>query len=124
MLSDKTFLLFATKHYNNPNCYDIEEFNQDLSKLKYLKKIFQRYKDTGEINVRLALNYIITFYNVFGTYASTLMLFHKLTDHYDILKPFLLQLNYLPERVEVKGKTIKTYDILMNPDIVGKLRKI
>lgn len=124
MLTDQNFILFAAKHYDNPDCHTVEEFHEDLNKLKYLKKIFKRYRDVGEINTRLTLNYIITFYNLFGIEASNKMVFFKLKDYHDVLKPFLLMLNYLPEVIEVGKDRVRTSDIVMDQKIIEELRKI
>ena len=124
MITDQNFVLYAAKHYDNPECHTTEEFNDDLNKLKYLKKIFKRYRDTGEINTRLTLNYIITFYNLFGVEASTAMIFFKLKDYLDVLKPFLIMLNYMP-KVYCNGDVkIITTDIPMDQGIVDQLRRI
>lgn len=124
MLTDKNFALYAAKHYDNPECHSIEEFHEDLNKLKYLKKIFKRYRETGEINTRLTLNYIITFYNLFGVDGSNAMLFFKLKDYVDVLKPFLVMLNYMPSVVTIGEKRILATDIHLDVGIVEQLRKI
>lgn len=124
MLTDQNFVLFAAKHYDNPECHTTEEFHEDLNKLKYLKKIFKRYRDTNDINIRLTLNYIITFYNLFGLEASNRMMFFKLRDYHDVLKPFLVMLNYMPTIIEVGKTRIHSSDIVMDAKIISELRKI
>ena len=124
MLTDSNFVIYAAKHYENPECHTTEEFVEDLNKLKYLKKIFKRYRDTGEINIRLTLNYVIIFYNLFGVEASTNMLFFKLKDYADVLKPFLTMLNYMPKNITVGKETIPSSDIVMDEGIVRQLRNI
>lgn len=124
MLTDQNFVLFAAKHYDNPECHATEEFHEDLNKLKYLKKIFKRYRDMGEINTRLTLNYIITFYNLFGVDGSNKMMFFKLKDYHDVLKPFLVMLNYMPEIIDLGKARIRSSDIAMDPKIIAELRKI
>ena len=64
-LNEKNFLLYAMKEYNNPQCIDIEEFNDDLRKIKYIKRLFNQYASEGVLKERLLLNHIIIFYNVF-----------------------------------------------------------
>ena len=124
MLTDSNFVIYAAKHYENPECHTTEEFVEDLNKLKYLKKIFKRYRDTGEINIRLTLNYVIIFYNLFGVEASTNMLFFKLKDYADVLKPFLTMLNYMPKNITVGKETSPSSDIVMDEGIVRQLRNI
>lgn len=121
-LDDNNFVLFAAKHYDNPQCYDTEEFYDDLKRFKYLKRLFGKYEETGELRERLILNHLIILYNVFGDIA-TKMLFYKLEGYYSFLIPFLVLLHRLPDKVNV-GKIIYTSDIPMDNRIVEVLRKI
>jgi hypothetical protein len=126
-LDETNFLLYAAKHYDNPSCFDTLEFYEDLNRFKYLKRLFSRYEETGELKERLILNHIIVIYNLFGIDASTRMLFFKLKEYYPLLKPFLVFLNYCPDRVSgigIDNKTIYTSDVQMDPIIVEALRKI
>ncbi len=124
-LNESNALIYAAKHYDNPHFFDTIEFYEDLSRFKYLKKLFNRYEETGEINERLVLNHLIVIYNVFGVEAATRLLFLKMENYGHFLKPFLILLNYLPETIfGVAGKNIKTSDIIMDNKIVNKLRKI
>ena len=65
-LNDDNFLMFAMKHYDNPQCKNIEEFHEDMNRIKYLKRLFRKYKTSGVLRERLILNHIIIFTNVFG----------------------------------------------------------
>lgn len=124
-LTEANALIYAAKHYDNPHFFDTIEFYEDLSRFKYLKKLFSRYEDTGEINERLVLNHLIVIYNVFGVEAATKLLFLKMDNYGSYLKPFLLLLNFLPEVISgVGGINITTSDIIMDQIIVDKLRKI
>lgn len=126
-LDETNFLLYAAKHYENPSCFDTLEFYEDLNRFKYLKRLFSRYDETGDLRERLILNHIIVIYNLFGIDAATRMLFFKLKDYHHYLKPFLVFLNYCPERVfniGLEGRNIVTSDILMDPNIVKALRHI
>jgi len=126
-LDETNFLLYAAKHYDNPSCFDTLEFYEDLNRFKYLKRLFSRYEEGGELKERLILNHIIVIYNLFGVEASTRMLFFKLKDYHNLLKPFLVFLNYCPDKVYnigLEGKTINTSDIPLDPVIVTALRKI
>jgi len=126
-LDETNFLLFAAKYYDNPSCFDTLEFYEDLNRFKYLKRLFSRYDETGELKERLILNHIIVVYNLFGPEAATKMLFFKLKGYHHYLKPFLVFLNYCPERVVgvgIDNRTIVTSDILMDPIIIEALRKI
>ncbi len=126
-VDETNFLLFAAKHYDNPSCFDTLEFYEDLNRFKYLKRLFSRYDETNELKERLILNHIIIIYNLFGVEAATKMLFFKLKGYHHYLKPFLVFLNYCPDRVfgvGIENKTIITSDILMDPVIVKALRGI
>lgn len=126
-LDETNFLLYAAKHYDNPSCFDTLEFYEDLNRFKYLKRLFSRYDETSELKERLILNHIIVLYNLFGVEAATRMLFFKLKGYYPYLKPFLVFLNYCPEKVVgigIDNKTITTSDILMDHTIVQTLRNI
>lgn len=125
-LDDNNFVLFAAKHYDNPQCHDSEEFYDDLKRFKYLKRLFGKYVESGELRERLILNHLIILYNVFGEEA-TRMLFLKLDGYLPHLKPFLVLLNYMPDKVMnigPEGKTIYSSDIPMDKRIIDVLRKI
>jgi hypothetical protein len=125
-LDDSNFVLYAAKHYDNPQCYDVEEFHDDLKRFKYLKRLLGKYEDTGELRENLILNHIIVLYNVFGD-AATRMLFFKLVGYYSYLKPFLVLLDRMPDVLVGIGfstSVIKGNDIAMDQTIVQKLRKI
>ena len=97
-LNDDNIVNFAMKNYNNPSCKNIEEFQEDFNRIKYIKRLFNRYQSSGILRERLILNHIITFYNVFGLNAATRMLFNKIDkNHYPLLKTFLTYLNYCPQ---------------------------
>jgi hypothetical protein len=125
-LNDDNFLLFAAKHYDNPQCFDTEEFYDDLNRFKYLKRLFNKYEESGDLKERLILNHLIILYNVFGS-ATTTMLFYKLDGYYPYLKPFIMLLGYMPETISnvgTEGSLIYSSDISMDQHIVDVLRKI
>jgi len=125
-LDESNFMLYAAKHYDNPQCFDTLEFYEDLARFKYIKRLFNRYEETGELKERLIVNHLIILYNVFGP-ATTRMLFFKLNGHLHLLKPFIILLGFLPDKVYgvgVENKTIISSDIPMDENIVKLLRKI
>ena len=125
-LNEKNFLLYAMKEYNNPQCTEVEEFNDDLKKIKYIKRLLNQYVSEGVLKERLLLNHIIIFYNVFPPAAATRILFFKIEERFwPILKPFLFYLKLLPEdKIEsVMGKEIITNDIPMDQGVIDSLRK-
>lgn len=122
-LNDDNFLIYAMKAYSSPHCI-MSEFESDIKRTKYLKKLFRRYKATGDLKERLILNHIILLYNVFGVEPATRILFYKIDERdYDILKTFLIYLNFMPDKViGIKGKTIYSSDILIDLHIAEILR--
>ena len=124
-LNEKNFLLYAMKYYDNPQCVEVEEFNDDLKKIKYIKRLFNQYALEGVLKERLLLNHIIVFYNVFSVEAATRILFFKLEEEiWPMLKTFLFYLNFLPNKIEsINGNEILTDNIPMDQGIVDSLRK-
>ena len=125
-LNEKNFLLYAMKEYNNPQCTEVEEFNDDLKKIKYIKRLLNQYVSEGVLKERLLLNHIIIFYNVFPPAAATRILFFKIEERFwSILKPFLFYLKLMPEdKIEsIMGKEIRTNEILMDQGVIDSLRK-
>tara|TARA_Y100000780_G_scaffold174231_1_gene159304 strand:+ start:157 stop:561 length:405 start_codon:yes stop_codon:yes gene_type:complete len=124
-LNEKNFLLYAMQHYENPQCVEVEEFNDDLKRIKYIKRLFNQYSIEGVLKERLLLNHVIVFYNVFSVEAATRILFYKLEEEFwPMLKTFLFYLNFLPDKIEsINGKTILATDIPMDQGIVDSLRK-
>ena len=126
-VDESNFMLYAAKHYDNPQAFDTEEFYDDLKRFKYLKRLFNKYLETGELKERLILDHLIVIYNVFGAKPGTKMLFFRLKGYYDILKPFIVMLGYMPERVEGignKNETMFSSDIDMDEKVVEVLRTI
>jgi|SRR5210317_1457762 len=116
-LNNKNFRLFAANNYNNPECTDIDEFKQDLSRFKYLKRLLTRFDEHGELQERLILNHLIVLHNVFGIESCNKMLMYKIDEnHYHIIKPFLVYLHYLREDDMV--------EIPMDPTVVEVLRNL
>jgi len=125
-LNDKNYTMFAMKYYDNRQCTSVEEFQEDLNKIKYVKRLFNRFLDTGELRTNLILNHLIVIYNVFENEPATRMLFFRVEKKfYSILKPFLIFLNRLPETVRgIEGIDIHTSHIPLNETTIKELRKI
>ena len=125
-LNDDNFLMYAMKEYNDVQCTDIEEFYDDLKKIKYIKRLFNIYKNNGQLKERLILNHLIVFYNVFSVQAGTRILFYKIEkDFWPILKTFLIFLDRMPEKIDsIRGETVRASDILLDDGIITRLRSI
>ena len=96
-LNEDNYILFAIKHYENPQAVTREDFEKDLNHFKYIKRLLKRYKKTGELKTHLLLNHFIILYNIFGE-ATTPMLFYKLEKElWAVIKTFIIFLGRLPE---------------------------
>jgi hypothetical protein len=124
-LCDDNFTIYAMKSFDKPNCI-MSEFEEDLKRIKYVKRLIRRYRVTGEMKERLILNHLIVLSNVFGVEASVKMLFYKLDrEDYDILKTFLIFLNFMPKVVfGIRGTNIHSADISIDFFVAKKLRTI
>ena len=124
-LNEENFMMYAVKAYESPNCI-MSEFEGDLKRTKYLKRLFRRYKTTKELKERLILNHLVLLYNVFGAEATARILFYRIDEKdYDVLKTFLMYLNLLPTVVRgVKGKDIITSHISVDLSVAETLRQI
>lgn len=124
-LTDSNFMLYAAKHYDNPQCMDIDEFHDDLKRINYIKKLLNKYKTTGDLKERLILNHCMVLYNCFGAEATHRMLLFKLREFSVELKPFLLFLGCLPDTIYgIEEIPIKSSDIPLDQEIVQRLRQI
>ena len=124
-LNDDNFIMYAMKCYTSPHCI-MSEFEGDIKRTKYLKRLFRRYKISKSLKERLIINHIILLNNVFGSEATARILFYRIDERdYDILKTFLTYLNIMPDAVYgIKGKNIYSRDIEINYDITEILQNI
>ena len=121
-LTNENYLMFALLHYDNPHCIEIKEYFEDVRKLKYIKRLFNRYKEDGVIKERLILNHLISFYNVFDNEAATRLLFFRVgTEYHSLLKTFLVFLNRMPEKI---NENLYSYSIQLDDKIIEILRNL
>ncbi len=127
VLNTQNYMMYAMRNYENPQCFGIGEFIEDLHRIKYLKRLFRRYLDTGELKERLILNHLITFYNVFGIESATRLIFYRMNEeYYPLVKTFLVFLNLFPEGPEAEAE-VKEADLIsipLNDEIISTLRSI
>lgn len=96
-LNDDNYLIFAIKHYDNPQAVTYEDFLNDMKKFKYIKRLLKRYRKTGDLKSHLLINHFIVLYNVFQD-ATTPLLFYKIEqDLWSPMKTFIMFLGKLPE---------------------------
>ena len=97
-ITNDNIIMFAIKHYDNPQCEGEREFYDDMKRFKYIKRLLRKHKDTGILKERLLLNHIIVLNNLFGTEACVTLLLLKIQKEYwETLKSFLLFLNMIRE---------------------------
>jgi hypothetical protein len=117
VLTEDNLLLYAAKHYYNPKCIDFEEFQEDLHRFKYLKRLLNKYLETGNLSERLILNHLIVIFNSFNIEASLNILELKLEEkHWPVIKPFLVFMKYITNE-QYTG-------ISMDKKVVAVLREI
>lgn len=125
-LTEKNFRLYCSVHYDNYEYSSDEDFEEDLHRIKYIKKLITRYVEKGDLKEHLILNHIIILNNCFGPEALCKILYLKLKPQMKHVKPFLILLNVLPEKIYNVGDepVIYTDLIEMDQQIVEKLRKV
>ena len=98
-LNQDNWLMFAIKNYDNPLSVTYEDFEEDLKRFKYIKRLLRRYETTGELKTHLILNHIIILYNVFDDAATPLLFYRIEATYWSLLKAFMLFLNRLPTKL-------------------------
>ena len=112
--------MVCMKVYDNPQCKGIEEFHEDLDRVKYLKRLFKKYLNSGVLRERLILNHLIILHNVLGPISVRLLFFKLEKEIHSPLKTFLLYLNYLPETLP----EVDLVEIPIDTEIANILREI
>ena len=125
-MTNENFLIYCAKNYDNPQCHSTEEFLEDLKRIKYIKKLITRYVESGDLKERLILNHIIILYNVFGAEHLPRILYLKMRKQFHYLKPFLVMMNIMPNKiVNVNDEKLIDLDLIgLDPTIVEALRVI
>jgi hypothetical protein len=109
-LNEDNYLLFTIKYYDNPHASTMEEFEEDLKRFKYIKRLLKKYVEQNELRHHLILNHIIICFNVFGE-ATIPLLFYKIEKEYwSLLKTFLMFLNRIPDYPKSELDTIPIHD--------------
>jgi len=117
-ITAKNFQAFAMKHYDDPQCEDLEDFQEDLRRFRYLKRLLHRYHENGELRERLMLNHLICIFNVFGYDACMRMLEFKIknVNYWSSIKTMLLYLEYIEEGWKI--------DIPIDNKLAERLREL
>ena len=106
-LNESNYLLFAIKFYDNPQAVTRDDFEDDLKRIKYIKRLLKRYKNNGELKVHLILNHLTVLFNVFSDAAVPLLFYNLEKDLWPYIKSFLVFLNRIPEYPKTEISKIK-----------------
>jgi hypothetical protein len=118
-LNSDNYIMFAIKHYENPQSVTKEDFEEDIKRFKYLKRLLRKYLKGGELRTHLILNHIIILFNVFGDATIPLMMFKLEMEYWSALKTFLVFLDRYPE---FNDGSLHNVDIDM--DILNELERV
>jgi hypothetical protein len=121
-LTNENFLLYCMKHYDNPQCQTLKEFEEDLNRIMYLQKLLVRYQDVDELRERLILNHLIVLINLFNDATINILFFKIESKLWNILITFLIYLNRMPNELPQYG--IITSNFILDDYIITHLRKI
>jgi hypothetical protein len=118
-LNEDNYILFAIKYYENPQSVTMEDFESDLKRIRYVKRLLKKYKNTGELKTHLILNHLIILFNVFNDAAVPLLFYGLEKELWSSIKSFLIFLNRFPEfpRTQI-------HDIEVDQDCLSQLQKV
>jgi hypothetical protein len=118
-LNSDNYVMFAIKHYENPQSVTREDFEEDIKRFKYLKRLLRKYLKGGELRTHLILNHIIILFNVFGDATIPLMMYKLEMEYWSALKTFLVFLDRYPEFNDGS-----LHDVDIDMDILNELEKV
>lgn len=121
-LTENTFIQIAMHWYDNIQCTSIEEFEEDLKRFVYLRKLFVRYIENNDLRERLILNHLIILHNVFGIITPELLFFKMDKQYWGILATFMLYLNIMPDNIPELD--VKLSNLQLDQEVIKKLRNI
>ena len=118
-LNEDNYILFAIKYYENPQSVTMEDFESDLKRIRYVKRLLKRYKNTGELKTHLIVNHLIILFNVFNDAAVPLLFYNLEEELWPSIKSFLIFLNRLPEYPKTQ-----IHEIVEDSECLSQLQKI
>tara|TARA_B100000003_G_scaffold207580_1_gene225512 strand:- start:1844 stop:2215 length:372 start_codon:yes stop_codon:yes gene_type:complete len=118
-LNESNYMLFAIKFYDNPQAVTKDDFESDLKRIRYIKRLLKRYKNTGELKIHLILNHITILFNVFNEAAVPLLFYNLEEDLWPSIKSFLVFLDRIPEYPRTKIS-----DIEVDKECLDKLQAV
>jgi|AACY02.17.fsa_nt_gi hypothetical protein len=125
ILNENNVFNYQMKSYDNPQCHSMEEFLDDMKRIKYVKRLFHKYHTKDVLKERLIINHLVVLFNVLGNEPCNRILFLKIdkSQHY-ILASFLSWLNKLPDVVVgIEGRMINLEDIVLDKYILDTLER-
>jgi hypothetical protein len=118
-LNEDNYLLFAIKFYDNPQAVTKDDFEDDLKRIKYVKRLLKRYKNTGVLKTHLILNHLTVLFNVFDDATVPLLFYNLERELWSYIKSFLIFLNRLPEYPKTEINSIEE-----DPECLKQLQSI
>ena len=118
-LNEDNYILFAIKYYENPQSVTMEDFESDLKRIRHVKRLLKRYKNTGELKTHLIVNHLIILFNVFNDAAVPLLFYNLEKELWPSIKSFLIFLNRLPEYPKTQ-----IHEIVEDSECLSQLQKI
>ena len=118
-LDESNFLIFAIKHYENPQAVTEEDFYKDLNHFKYIKRLLKRYKKDGDLRCSLLINHFIVLYNIFGEATTPMLCYKSDKDLWSTIKTFIIFLNRLPP-----SPKCYVHDIPLDFECLRQLKKL
>lgn len=106
-LTNDNFIQFAKDNYTNTTKIS-HDFNEDLSRIMYIKKLFNRVTAGETVDYRLITNHLMILFNVFDKEAVVAMLFFKIEHElWGVLKTFLKLFGFSSDTIPILNVSIK-----------------
>jgi hypothetical protein len=118
-LNEDNYLLFAIKFYDNPQALTMEDFQSDLKRIRYVKRLLKKYKNTGDLKTHLILNHLTILFNVFNDAAVPLLFYNLDSELWPAIKSFLIFLNRFPEYPKTQ-----IHDVEIDEECLKQLQEI
>lgn len=120
-------LLYAAQCYTNYECIDDDEFMEDFSRFKWVKRLVNKYIEGKELNARLIMNHIVILNNVFGIKPTLKIFYIKTNDRtFSIITSFYKKLDNIPiilEDVGLNKKNINMNEIKLDNTVLNLIDK-
>ena len=118
-LNEDNYILFAIKHYENPQAVTEDDFYDDLKRFKWVKRLLKKYKTNGDVNIHLLINHFLILYNIFGDAATPLLFFKIDSEYWSFIKTIIIYLGRFSEYPKTK-----LHDIPVDIDCLSYLNNL